>query len=72
MLKHAELIGMALIALWFGLYTYAQKPDTTRGQPPLTCYSEHDVYKVYDYTIADDNTTLITSHGRIYHIEACR
>ena len=59
--------GVGLIHIGFIALNMNAKPN----KPAMTCYSPHDVYKVYDYEIADDNTTLITSHGRIYHMSEC-
>ncbi len=41
-------------------------------QQERVCYSPFDVYHVAEYTITEDNLTLITSHGRVYHLEDCR
>ena len=35
------------------------------------CTSAFDNYYTDNYEIVDDNKTLITSHGRVYHLEDC-
>ena len=66
----ALLIGLYVGWVVFYMTSYVLVGNSYT-KPTMTCYSPHDVYKVYDYEIVDDNKTLITSHGRIYHISEC-
>ena len=70
-MKLYELVGAIFLASVIAYAVVVQSRPMQPKQQTMTCYSPHDVYKVYDYEIADDNTTLITSHGRIYHMSEC-
>ncbi len=75
------LFALLCIALmWVTIDNYEKKFEVTiKDVTPLhelmderVCYSPFDVYHVAEYTITEDNLTLITSHGRVYHVEDCR
>ena len=70
-MKLYELVFAVFLASIIAYAVVVQNRPMPPKQPTMTCYSPHDVYKVYDYEIVDDNTTLITSHGRIYHMSEC-
>jgi len=67
---HAVLF--VILVLVVGFATQHQGTLTVlEAQPVRKCVSMFDDYMVYDYVLVDDNTTLITSYGRIYNLGAC-
>ena len=66
------VLSILLASIMVFIILGGNKEINKSSQEVMICYSSHDIYEVHAYDIADDNETLITSHGRIYHIEDCR